>query len=129
MTLSSRLYYTATALVLLGRTAAPQSGRAELFGTVRDRSGLGVPAATAELREDQTGARYQTITGPDGEYHFTALPAGAYTLTVRKPGFRPLVRSGITLAISSRSTLDLNLAIGDLETAIDVTDTAPVIDA
>jgi hypothetical protein len=129
MTLSSKPYYTAAAFVLLARTALPQSGRAELFGAVRDATGLGLPAATAELREDQTGARYQTITGPAGEYHFTALPGGAYTLNIRKAGFRPLLRSGITLAVAARAELDLALSIGDLETAIDVTDTAPLLDA
>jgi hypothetical protein len=46
-------------------------------------------------------------------------------VTVEKPGFRRLVRDGISLGVSERAVLDLSLTLGDVSQSISVTaDTA-----
>src|SRR5438270_8500653 len=98
MTLSSIRYHAVCLLslaALLAGFCRAQSGRAELFGVLRDSSGLPIPAATAELREAGTGARRQTLTGADGAWHFAALPPGVYDLELRKPQFQTLKRIGV----------------------------------
>jgi len=101
-------YHSRIAVFLLAcaQTAWAQAGRAELFGTVRDPAGLAVAGATAELSEANTGLRHAALTGDRGEYHFAALLPGAYSVTVRKDGFRTLERAGIerfTIGNASRN--------------------------
>src|SRR2546423_9395021 len=103
MTLSFLPYYIVIACFAVPLHA--QAGRAELFGTVHDTSGLTLASASAELHEGHTGLSYQTVTTPEGVYHFFALPPGDYTLVVHKPGFLSLRRAGITLDVGSRTAL------------------------
>src|SRR5262245_1928293 len=126
MTLSSIRYHIL--LLVLAASAPAQSGRAELFGIIHDPSALSVSGATCELTEDHTALKYKTTTDPDGAYHFYALPPGEYTLTIRKPGFTALRRTGIVLDVASRTALDLSLAVGDVQTTVDVSATAPLLD-
>jgi hypothetical protein len=62
---------------------------------VRDPSGAAIPGANVELRQDQHPLTIFTIqSGREGEFKFTALPSGTYTLRITTPGFRWLtVRS------------------------------------
>ena len=105
-----------------------RAGRApELLGTLRDPSGLAVPAARMELRETGTGARYQTLSGPGGAWQFSGLLPGTYNLEIRKPGFRTVDRAGIQLHVADRVTLDLALVLGDLSQAVEVSASAPLL--
>ena len=94
---------------------------------MRDPAGLAVAGATAELREASTGLRHAVLTGERGEYHFAALLPGAYTVTVRKDGFRTLLRTGIELRVADRVAADLNLTLGDRNESVDVTASAPML--
>jgi hypothetical protein len=128
--LSFKRYHILMAGALLLAVAAhAQSGRAELFGTIRDAAALPAAGAAAELRDEQTGALYRALSRSDGAYHFSALPPGSYALTIRKTGFAPLRRAGIALGVAARVPLDLTLTVGDVQTAVDVTAAAPLLEA
>ena len=129
VTSSFILYHFRLTVLLLAcaQTAWTQAGRVELFGTVRDPAGLAVAGANAELREAATGLRQALLTGDDGQYHFAALPPGAYSLTVRKAGFRTLERTGIELRVADRVAIDLSLTLGDRNESVDVTASAPML--
>jgi hypothetical protein len=127
---SSFIHYHARLAVFLlacAQTAWPQAGRAELLGTVRDPAGLPVEGAAAELREAAAGLRQTVLTSDGGEYHMAALPPGAYSLTVRKAGFRTLERTGIELRVADRVTVDLSLTLGDRSESVDVTAPVPML--
>src|SRR5260370_19991499 len=96
------------AILTLLLTAAPlfaQSGRAELFGTVRDASNLPVSDVTVEARDQSTGAAARSTTSGTGEFHFFALPPGNYALEASKPSLSTLRRSGIELRVPDRLSL------------------------
>ena len=97
-----------------------QSGNAELFGTVRDVSGLPVSDAgiTAECQRLGIAAKHATNTA--GEFHFFGLPPGEYQLSASKPGFRALRRAGIQLRVADRAAIDLTLQIGDVTQTLEV---------
>src|SRR5512132_2834287 len=90
-----------------------QAGRAELFGTILDPSGLAVPKATVEAEDQATMVHYCVTSDERGEYHILGLPAGQYALTVEQPGFRTYRQSGVTLRLGDRTALDVNLQIGE----------------
>src|SRR5438046_6437322 len=90
---------TLSALMLLAPLVA--SGDT-LSGRVVDRDGHAVAGATVVVVELHRVALTQT----DGQFRFADLPAGSYTVTVRRLGFAPLARP-VTVAAST--TLDLTL--------------------
>jgi len=82
----SKLLQARSGFVTLGlllSLAAPGSGQvttATLYGIVRDPSGAVLPGAEATLTNKGTAAVRQTLSGETGEFVFTALPVGSYTL-------------------------------------------------
>ena len=129
MTSSSIRYHyrLAACLLTLAVRLAAQSGRAELFGTVRDPASLPVSSAAAVLRDTATGARYSTLTSDLGAYHFAALPQGEYELTVSKSGFLTLHRTGLILRVADRVAADLQLTLGDRAETVEVTAVPPLL--
>ncbi|MCL4695286.1 MAG: carboxypeptidase regulatory-like domain-containing protein, partial [Candidatus Hydrogenedentes bacterium] len=87
-----------TLFVLVAASSFPlqaQSTKAELFGTVRDPGNLSVNDAIVELTNTGTETKLSVATDINGNYHFFALPAGTYRISVAKEGFTTLRRDGI----------------------------------
>jgi hypothetical protein len=107
--------------------AMAQVTTATLYGIVQDQSGSIVVGAQITLTHDATSAVRQTTTDETGEFVFTALPVGAYTLKIEKPGFKAYVRKGIELAASQNVRQTHALDVGDLTQSVTVESSAPLV--
>jgi len=127
----SRMQYSmsrfATIVALCTACARGQAGRAEIFGTVRDPSGLPVASAVVHAASAQTGIVVAATASSAGEYHFFALPAGIYELTAAGPGFSPQRRSDIEIHAADRIALDFDLQVGQANQYVEVTAGAPML--
>ncbi len=121
------LLFLLAGIVPAASPALAQIGNSELFGTVRDASGLVVAGAEVEVRDAGTGRTVKAATNDGGAFYFFALEPGEYAVAVSKAGFAPLRRSGIHLRVADRVSLDLQLAIGDLSQTVDVSTSAPFL--
>jgi len=73
-----------------------QDTSAIVSGETRDSAGAGIPSANIELRLEETPRTIFSLqTDTEGEFKFTVLPAGTYTLVLEKPGFRTLTLKSI----------------------------------
>jgi hypothetical protein len=106
-----------------------QSTRVELFGIVRDPSGLPVQNAAVEIRQTTTSAVAATTSAENGLYRFTAVLPGNYEVTVRAPGFSVLRHAGLTLRVGDQISLDLDLHVGDLSQTVEITSAPPLLQA
>src|SRR5215471_18774060 len=95
--------------VLFPSLAVGQAGRAELFGTIRDSSGLVVPGAAVQAEDQATMIRYSGISDERGQYHLLGLPASQYVVTVQAPGFRTYRQSGITLRLGDQTAVNVTI--------------------
>jgi hypothetical protein len=105
----------------------PQGGKAELFGTITDPSGLPVANAKVQAVDQATLAAVTTISDSRGEYHLLGLAAGQYVLTVEQPGFRTYRQSGLTLRVDDRTALDVRLMVGQPTESVEVSATAALL--
>ncbi|MBN9661083.1 MAG: TonB-dependent receptor [Acidobacteria bacterium] len=85
--------------------------------------------AIVKLVNTGTNLVSSVTTRTDGRFQFLALPAGAYQVSVQKPGFAPLRRDGIALRVGDRLELSLSLRVGDATQAVEVTAAAPLLQA
>jgi hypothetical protein len=111
-------------LVVLARVdAQPYSN---LSGVILDASLASVPGALVTVVNEDTGLRRVTISEADGGYLVSSLQPGVYKITVRKPGFRTMIRFGVKLTESQPARVDFKLVIGSVQETITVEGSAPL---
>lgn len=104
-----------------------QSFKATLTGQVTDSTGAVVPNATVTVSETATNQTQTVTTGEDGNYTFTQLTPGAYTLRVEAANFKTLTQTSIVLETSQSLRLNPTLEAGSISEQVTVTAEAPAI--
>lgn len=121
---------------LLAATASPRVAAAQaatqsagIEGRVVDDSGAILPGVTVTIQSPALQApQLEAVTDTAGRYRFTTLPGGDYTITFTLPGFKTMVRQGLVLGSGFVATVDIKMALGQLEEAITVTGESPLVD-
>jgi len=123
---SASLARVASVGVIGGIVRAPNPGHAEegagtISGTVLDPSGARVPQASVTITNKATGARESAETDDTGDFSFTNLPPGTYTLTTTKVGFGINAQEVVPSSQKNAAPVNIVLEPGDILQAIVVT--------
>src|SRR5215472_572938 len=97
-----------------------QTGTTSLRGTVFDKTGAAIVGAKVTLSNPTQAFERELQTGSTGDYEFTALPPGAYFLTVEMAGFRKFEQRNIQLLVNSPATANVTLEVGGAAQTIEV---------
>ncbi len=103
----------AALLPLASVTALAQGARGTIAGTVNDPSGARIPNATVRAINLESSNRETTRSDPAGEFQFTNIPAGRYSLEFAAPGFK-LGKSETTLVAGATARTDAFLELGGI---------------
>ena len=114
-------------LLLVGSVASAQA-TAELNGRVTDESGAILPGVTVTATQSNTGLTRSVVTDATGTYVMPNLPPGPYRLDVALQGFRTYVQTGIVLQVGTAPTINVEMAVGNLEETVAVEAAAPLVD-
>jgi hypothetical protein len=107
--------------------AAAQVTTGTLAGRILDSAGGVLPGVTITARQTGTGLQRVTTSDAQGRYTMAALPPGSYEIRAELPGFRALVRSGITLTIAQTAVVDLTMTVGGVAEQVTVVGEAPTV--
>ena len=124
----ARLIAATLLAALLTFPAIAQETRSAIFGRISDPQGSVIPDAAVEVTNIGTNTAITLRTNETGYFEANLLIAGSYRMTVEKPGFRRLVRSGIVLPMGTRVELNLNLEVGEVSQTVEVTAEAQLVD-
>ncbi|HKQ87628.1 MAG TPA: carboxypeptidase-like regulatory domain-containing protein [Candidatus Acidoferrales bacterium] len=102
-------------------------GEADISGIITDAEGGAIPGATVKVESAETGSARNLTTDEAGRYDAPLLPIGNYAVTAEKTGFQPESKTGITLTVGQRATVDVVLPLGELHQTIQVTDRPDVV--
>jgi Carboxypeptidase regulatory-like domain len=111
-------------LVVLARLDAQPFSH--VSGGILDASLASVPGALVTVVNEDTGLRRVTTSQADGGYVVSSLQPGVYKITIRKPGFRTMIRFGVKLTESQPARVDFKLVIGSVQETITVEGSAPL---
>lgn len=85
-----------------------------ILGSVEDPSGALVPGAIVTITNTDRNSTLRTLsTSASGNFTAPLLPIGTYSVSVEANGFKRAVRSGITLNVNDKLTIDFSLELGD----------------
>jgi hypothetical protein len=98
-----------------------------LRGAVSDANGV-IPGVAVTLLNEETAISRDTVTNETGQYNFSAVTPGTYTLRAVLAGFKTYERKGIRIGTQQFITLDVTMEVGQISEEISVTADAPLIE-
>jgi len=101
-------------------------GDASIQGIVSDTSGAAIQDVSVQVKNLETGALRNLLTDEAGRFDAVSLPVGRYAVTAEKSGFRREEKTGISLALGQRETVNVVLQIGDVRQTVQV-ESAPTV--
>jgi TonB family protein len=121
--LCAAMFLVALALMIPLAAVHAQSP-ASMTGVVYDPSGAIIPGATISLKS--IGGQNEEVARADaaGRYKLQTVPVGDYLMKVTVPGFATYQKE-VTLGAGSASTVNVNLAIGEVREAVDIVSKRP----
>ena len=111
-------------VVLLGLLTLPLYGQRTstqtIEGLVSDATGAVIPGATVTMTNIDTGITTTVTTNETGNYRFSYVPVGNYTVRCELDGFKTQSMSGVRVATTSQVRTDFTMEIGDITETIEV---------
>ncbi|HWR49528.1 MAG TPA: carboxypeptidase regulatory-like domain-containing protein [Bryobacteraceae bacterium] len=114
-------------LIALSLSGWSQEFRATLTGVVSDVQGAVIPGAKVVATHVDTGAKFNTVSGAEGQYTMPFMNPGRYNISAEVPGFKTYLRENVQLSTNARVTLDMRLEIGNLAESVTVTADATML--
>lgn len=127
MRISQKWLLPVLAPVLITGALFGQSFTAAVRGTVTDATGGAVPSARVIITESERNVPHPAVTDDSGRFMLSALPPGLYSVTVEAKGFRKYLQTALTLTVQQQATIDVQLQVGDVSTAVEVTGSAALL--
>src|SRR5216683_2721841 len=98
-----------------------------IAGSVSDPSGAPVAGAAVVINREATGEERDLTTNAEGIFSVPFLTPDNYDLTVRAPGFKPLVLKSVLVQITEVSRLKIQLTISSAKEQITVSAKPPLL--
>jgi hypothetical protein len=118
-----------TLLILLAPAAFCQLTTADILGTITDATGAVVPNATVTLTDLGTNEKRTVQTNTSGDYSFTLLPVGHYSIDVKATGFKESITKDLAVEAGDRARSDAHLELGSENQTVTVEATTPLLQA
>jgi hypothetical protein len=109
------------AAFLIAYALDAQVNTATLLGTVKDSSGGAIPNASVTAKSLSTGLSRSVVTGGDGNYVISNLPAGHYSVAASITGFKTTNIADIELQVAQQATVNPVLEVGQTTQEMTVT--------
>ena len=113
--------------LLLPRTAIAQVDMGSISGTVRDTSGAVLPGVNVTLSNVDTGVTSSTKTGSEGQYTFSPIKIGHYSVSATASGFQTVHQNNVTVDVQQKVEVNLSLPVGQATETVVVNAAPPLL--
>src|SRR5437763_2624291 len=108
-------------LLLCAQSVFSQADTGRITGTVSDASGAVVPGVRVTIVAVETNLSQTFVTDNTGSYSSGPLRVGVYRIEGQSPGFKRMVRDGISLQVQETAVVNLQLELGEISQEVRVT--------
>ena len=123
----ARLFILFSLILILPAMALSQVDTGSISGTVRDTSGSVVPGVKVTLTNQGTGQSISTTTGSVGEYTFSPVRIGHYSVAAEMTGFEKVQQNNVTVDVQQKVQVDLSLTLGKANETVTVNAAPPAL--
>ena len=122
----------AAVLFLIAITVFPYTGWSQvdqgaITGIVTDSTGAALTGANITLTATQTGLTLHTQSNPSGNYTFSPIKIGDYSVSVSVTGFKTVTHENVHLSAQQRLELNFKLVLGVVTDTVTVSSAAPLL--
>ena len=111
-------------VLLLGLLTLPLYGQRTstqtIEGLVTDTTGAVIPGATVIMTNVDTGITTTVTTNETGNYRFSYVPVGNYSVRCELDGFKTQSVSGLRVETTAQVRTDFTMEVGDITETIEV---------
>jgi hypothetical protein len=108
-------------LLAIAPAAYSQMMSGQITGRLADSAGAVVPGARIQLTNELTKQVRDFLTDSSGNFTFTNVPPGNYTIRVAHPGFKTYEQQDINVGAVEKVALpEIQLQVGDVSTSVEV---------
>jgi hypothetical protein len=101
---------------------------ADVVGTVTDVTGAVLPGATVTLTNIGTGVSQTAQTSGTGDFVFTLVQVGTYSVKMEEKGFKTFAAANISVSSGDRVRVDAKMEVGNVTETVEVSGTvAPAL--
>jgi hypothetical protein len=106
-----------------------QSYYGALRGTVMDQNGGALAGAKVTLVNEGTNTQRATLTEAGGDFVFSEVVPGTYSVVTEAPGFKKFERKSVIVGTQQQVAVSVKLELGQVTESIQVTEAAPLIES
>lgn len=108
-------------LLAVSPAAYSQAMSGQITGRVVDAAGAVIVGGRITITNDLTKQVREFTTDSSGNFTFTNVPAGTYSLQIAQPGFKKYEQTGITVGAVEKVALpEISLQVGELSASVEV---------
>jgi hypothetical protein len=115
-------------LFCAGSLLGQLSGKGAITGTMTDKTGAVIPDAVVAATNDATGITTTTRSTGAGDFNFSDLDPGVYSVTTTAKGFEKLAQKNIHVNAMEAQVYNPVLTVGGANIEITVTDAPPALE-
>ncbi|MEG9435161.1 TonB-dependent receptor [Edaphobacter sp. HDX4] len=112
-------------LLTLSAGLNAQVDQGAVTGIVSDPSGAVVPNAHVTLRNTDIGLTLETVTSSGGQYTFSPVRIGHYSVTASAQGFSTTTQENLQVNVQERLQANIQLQLGSATETVTVTGVPP----
>ena len=117
----SLLVFGICCVLFSGRQAFAQADQGTITGVVKDSAGAVIPNAQVTLTNVNTGLVLNDKADAQGNYIFSPVKIGDYTVSAKAPGFETTTQENVHLDIQQRLSIPISLKVGAATESVTVT--------
>jgi hypothetical protein len=108
-------------------TVFGQVDQGSVAGIVQDASGAVIPNAKVTLLNKDQGLSLETTTNASGEYIFTPVRIGNYSVSVTAPGFSTTTQENLQVSVQQHLQVNIQLKTGATTETVEVNTSPPLL--